>query len=125
MRELKKCPFCGRKVDMDRDEIFCACGVKIVIYDFVSMREAENYTEARARAVEAWNNRVNDIDEIKARIKEVSEILKNAGNPEMAGALMYATAIIDEQAEGEFCNDGFLGKQFNFKNSKVVASSCK
>ena len=58
MKELKKCPFCGGEVMLDREDIFCDnCHVSMKIHDRLYNGEAENYAEAREQTIEAWNRR--------------------------------------------------------------------
>lgn len=62
--ELKPCPFCGGEAMLDREEIFCDCGVKIVIPLYVTGKESiggiPKYEEARQEMIEAWNRRADN-----------------------------------------------------------------
>ena len=64
MAELKPCPFCGDTPHLDRDEIFCDCGVKMPIPLYVwGAGDCDGFPDfktAKAEMVEAWNRRVND-----------------------------------------------------------------
>lgn len=58
MAQLKKCPFCGGEVLLDREDIFCdECHVSMRIDDRLMNREAKTYEEAREQTITAWNTR--------------------------------------------------------------------
>lgn len=63
MIELKPCPFCGEPPHMDRDEIFCDCGVKFPFPLYEWGCSIENparfptHEQAKKVAIERWNER--------------------------------------------------------------------
>ena len=64
MTDLKHCPFCGAEAYLDREEIFCECGAKMIIpLYFVGQGgwpSYRTYDEAKSEMIEAWNRRAND-----------------------------------------------------------------
>ena len=62
--KLKPCPFCGDEAHLDRHDIFCDCGVKMVIPMFVHGKESvggfPTYEEARQEMIKKWNRRADD-----------------------------------------------------------------
>ena len=62
--ELKPCPFCGDEAHLDRHDIFCDCGAKIEIPQYVNSKVSiggfPTYEEAKQQMIEAWNRRTND-----------------------------------------------------------------
>ena len=58
--KLKNCPCCGGQAHLDREDIFCDCGIKIDIYPFLYGGEAKDYEEAKQIAIDTWNERVNN-----------------------------------------------------------------
>jgi Lar family restriction alleviation protein len=63
-RELKPCPFCGDEAHLDRHDIFCDCGAKIEIPQYVggkvSIAGFPTYEEAVQQMIDAWNRRADD-----------------------------------------------------------------
>lgn len=65
--ELKPCPFCGGEARIDREDVFCDCGARILIEPFyyeqpISMPEKDRLKSAKQEAIAAWNRRA-DINE--------------------------------------------------------------
>ena len=65
MTELKPCPCCGAEAHIDREDIFCDCGLNIKIEPFyyeqpIALSMDERWRRARVDAVEAWNRRVKE-----------------------------------------------------------------
>lgn len=62
--ELKLCPFCGDKAHLDRHDIFCDCGARINIPQYVhgkvSVAGFPTYEAARQQMIDAWNRRASD-----------------------------------------------------------------
>ena len=61
--KLKPCPFCGDKPYLDRHDIFCDCGAKIEIPQYVggkvSIAGFPTYDEAVQQMIEVWNRRAD------------------------------------------------------------------
>lgn len=68
---LKPCPFCGCPPHMDRDEIFCDCGVKFPfpVNEWGCSEENPEgfptYEQAEKVAVERWNERECDPEPVR------------------------------------------------------------
>lgn len=64
---LKPCPFCGGKAYLDREEIFCDCGITVKIPPYVWGKGGHmgfpDYETARMQMIQAWNRRVGESNE--------------------------------------------------------------
>lgn len=61
MTNLKPCPLCGDIVMIDREEIFCDCGLALSIEPYVIddyKSELPTYEEARQNMIDKWNRRI-------------------------------------------------------------------
>ena len=77
--KLKRCPFCGGEVLLDREDIFCDnCHLSMRIFDRYLSREAETYQEARIQTIEQWNTR-KPMEEIVERLEEGHEWARTHG----------------------------------------------
>ncbi len=62
--KLLPCPFCGGEAHLDRHDIFCDCGARIDIPQYVhgkvSIAGFPTYEEAIQKMIDAWNRRATD-----------------------------------------------------------------
>jgi hypothetical protein len=64
MAELLPCPFCGGEAHLDKDDIFCYCGLIIEI-----PLDCPTYEEARQKMIDTWNSlTANERDADKPKI---------------------------------------------------------
>lgn len=91
--KLKPCPFCGGKVYLDREEIFCDnCDLHMSIYSKLTNGEAESYEEARGQTIEAWNTR-EPIEQLNRSLEHYKGFLNDMSYPEMALGVQRAIDV--------------------------------
>ena len=59
MTKLLPCPFCGGEPHLDRHDIFCDCGVKILIPTYGDIDGYRTYEEAKQEMIDLWNTRTS------------------------------------------------------------------